>query len=303
MAIVLVDLNEYKDIMFQVFEEERIPCSLNKDTSLIELPLIKEVLHILEFNINKGNKTSIINRIKSNYFSLCNNEDKEIIEYILRKLQFDSTWELLNDSQLQSFNCASTIEKIIIAIEEESKSIPKEANIEDYVELIMNIIQEHNIEDSIINIYNLTKDYDLLYRDFAALNKLREVLTNFNNFTNVLWDEIDLEEFFNLLVNCLQNESIVEVQGNHTGINILTPVTARGHEFKILFIVGLSQGKYPKLTDENFFFNEENYEYLKMIGLDVKNYYEKLDKESLIFANILSTCTDKLYLSYSNFYW
>lgn len=174
IAIILVNPNEYKDIMFQVFEEERIPCSLNKDISLIEIPLIKEILHILEFNINKGNKTSIINRIKSNYFSLCNNEDKEVIEYILRKLQFDSTWELLNSDKLQSFNYASNIEKIIIAIEEESKSIPEKANIEEYVELIMNIIQKYNIEDSIINIYNLTKDYDLLYRDFAALNKFRK---------------------------------------------------------------------------------------------------------------------------------
>lgn len=299
IAIILVNPNEYKDIMFQVFEEERIPCSLNKDISLIEIPLIKEILHILEFNINKGNKTSIINRIKSNYFSLCNNEDKEVIEYILRKLQFDSTWELLNSDKLQSFNYASNIEKIIIAIEEESKSIPEKANIEEYVELIMNIIQKYNIEDSIINIYNLTKDYDLLYRDFAALNKFREVLTNFNNFTNILYDKITLEEFFSLLESYLQNESIVEVQGNHKGINILTPVTARGHKFKVLFIVGLSQGKYPNVADENFFFNEENYEELKGIGLDVKNYHEKLDKESLIFANILSTCTDKLYLSYS----
>src|SRR5699024_10169369 len=122
---------------------------------------------------------------------------------------------------------------------------------------------EYNVEDSIIEIYRITQDYDLLHRDFMALNKFKEILERINKFQSILQDEIDLEEFLELLENYLESESITEVQGNDRGINILSPVTARGHKFKVLFLVGLSQGKYPNLENDNFFFKEENYQVMK----------------------------------------
>lgn len=299
MAIVLANGTEYKDRIFEVFEQEKISCTLNKDIQLIGVPLIKEILYILELKKNDMDKKSTINRIKSNYFNLCGNKDKDLIEYILRKIDFDSVSELRGSSKLETFSYAKDIEDIIERIEKETQIFPAKANIEDYVNIIIQMIEKHKIEDSIINIYSKTKDYNLLYRDLMAWNKFKEVLEKLNRFKNILPGLIDLEEFLNLLRNYLEDESITEIQGNDNGVNILTPVTVRGHEFKVLFIVGLSQGKYPKLENENFFFKEENHEELKNIGVDIKNYYEKLDKESLIFTTIISACTETMYLSYS----
>lgn len=297
MAIVLTNASEYKDIMFEVFEEETIPCSLNKDINLMEIPLIKEILHILELKKNNMDKPSAINRIKSNYFKLCDNRD--LIEYILRKLDFESILELKNSNKLEVYSEGKLIRDIIERIEKESESLPERANIGEYINFITQIIEKYNLEDSIINIYGITKDYDLLHRDFVALNKFKDILEKLNTLQNVLQDKVDLEKFLNLLENYLEEESITEIQRNNRGINILTPVTARGHEFKVLFVVGLSQGKYPNLENENLFFKEENHEELRNIGVDIKNYYEKLDKESLIFTTIISTCTQTLYLTYS----
>src|SRR5690606_30683770 len=43
MAIVLTNAESYRDLLFQVFEEEGIPIILDKETSLIEIPLMKEL--------------------------------------------------------------------------------------------------------------------------------------------------------------------------------------------------------------------------------------------------------------------
>ncbi|MCF6466795.1 PD-(D/E)XK nuclease family protein [Clostridium sp. Cult2] len=297
MAIVLTNPDEYEDKMFQVFQEERIPCSLNKDIKLIEIPLIKELVHILE--LKKNSKKTIINRIKSNYFNLCNIEEREIIEYFLRKLRFDSIGDLIYGNKLNTSIHIDDLKSILLTMEEESNGIPSKTTIKEYLSILMDFIEKYNIKGKILELYNLTGDFNLFDRDFSAYNKLIEILNTIINVSNIIVDEIPLEEFLVLLESYLEKESIMEVQGNQRGVHILSPVTARGQRFKVLFLPGLSQGKYPNIMENNFFFKDDNYEELKSIGMDVKNYHERLDKESIMFTTIIATCTNNLYLSYS----
>lgn len=298
MALVITNPNDYRDTLFRVFEEERIPCTLNKDIDLIEIPLSREIIYILEISKNNGDKTSMINRIKSNYFSLCPREAREIAEYLLRKSYFNNFEELLNNRQILSFQ-EFDIKSIILKVEEEAKAIPAAGTVAEYVDLVMDLLRDYNIQEKILEIYGLTKDYGLFRRDITALNKITEILDKLKRFIGILYDEISLDEFIGILRNYFESESIREIEGNAKGVNILSPVTARGQRFKVLFVLGLSQGKYPALLDSNFFINDKNHKTLKNIGLDVKNYYEKLDKESIIFTTIISACSNTLYLSYS----
>lgn len=133
-----------------------------------------------------------------------------------------------------------------------------------------------------------------------ALEKLNGLIGELEKLNQVFIKEIPLEKFIELMENYMDNESIIELEGNNKGINILSPTTARGGQvYDIVFAIGLSQSKYPNLSDENFFFREKNHKELVEIGIDYKNYYEKLDKESLLFTTVISSCTDYLYLSYS----
>jgi len=286
MAIVLTNAESYRDLLFQVFEEEGIPIILDKETSLIEIPLMKELIYVLETKKYKMDKKSIINRIKSNYYPVADKKDREKIEYILRKG---------NIEDLKTYD----MEGIIRAIEDEAKYIPSSGTIDEYAGLIIDILKKYNVEDTILNIYNTVKDYNLTNRDFLALNRFKEILNFTRGVLSAMKGEVTLEEFIEIITDYLQNECIVEVYGNAKGINVLTPVTARGIKYKVLFVVGLSQGTYPSIGNRNFFFREDNYRELKQIGIDVKNYYEILDKEFLMFTNIISSCSDTLYLSYS----
>ncbi len=297
MAIVLTNTDEYRNKMFQVFDEEKIPCSLNKDIKLIEIPLIKELIYVLQ--IKEDSKEAIINRIKSNYFNLSNMGEREALEYALRKLRFRSIEDLIHRSRSDFSAYVPNLQSILLIIEEEMESIPSEATIREYISFIMKLLDKYHIEEKILDIYNLTGDFNLFLRDISAFNKLKEILDTIIIVSKIIEDKIPLEEFLTLLENYLERESIKEVQGNPRGINIFSPVTARGQKFQVLFLVGLSQGKYPNIVENNFFFKEDNYEELKDIGIDVKNYYERLDKESIIFTTLIAACTHTLYLSYS----
>lgn len=285
MAIVLTNSESYKDLLFQVFEEERIPLILDKEINLIEIPLMKELIYILETKKYNMDKKRIINRIKSNYYPIADKKDRELIEYILRKG---------NIEDLGKYD----MDHIIGVIEDETNVIPPTGTIAEYANLIIDILKKYNIEENILNLYNTLKDYSLVNRDFSALNRFKEILISISGILSAMKGVITLEEFIDIITDYMQNESIVEIYGNIKGINILTPITARGIKYKVLFVIGMSQGTYPSMGQSNFFFKEDNYRDLKQIGIDVKNYYEILDKEYLMFTNIISSCSDTLYLSY-----
>ncbi|GFN34277.1 PD-(D/E)XK nuclease family protein [Tepidimicrobium xylanilyticum] len=297
MAVVLLNPSEYKDKLFKVFEEEKIPCSLNKEIKLIQLPLIKELTYI--FQVKENTKKSIINRIKSNYFSLCNTEERDKLEYYLRKLAFKSLEDLMERTGSNTKFHMPNLDFILKTLEEEFNLIPAKASINDYTLILMDFIKKYNIEEKILHIYNEIKDFKLFYRDISAINRLKDILNKISSLNKIIKEEITFRDYINLLSNYLDEESVIETMGNRNGINILSPVTIRGKKYRVLFLVGLSQGNYPNLIEENFFFKEDNYLKLKEIGLDIKNYHERLDKESILFTTAIAACGENLYLSYS----
>ncbi|NLJ79009.1 MAG: hypothetical protein GX329_06580 [Tissierellia bacterium] len=271
---------------------------MDHDIRLIEIPLIREILYILELARNDMDKSSVINRIKCSYFRICGDEEGDLAEYMLRGLDFESLSEL-DDDRLQEYSHQEMMVDIIEMIQEENRGLPKRSHIEVYIDYIAGLIEQYGIDGSIAEIYNRTQDYDLLHRDFVALDRFRELLDKLRRFGNIFGSEIPLGEFIDLLREYLEGKCIAKREGSDDGINILTPVMTRGHRFKILFFIGLSQGNYPNLRDDNFFFREKNHGELRAIGMDIKGYYERLDKESLIFATVIAACSHKLYLSYS----
>lgn len=285
MAIVLTNFESYKDKLSQVFEEEKIPIKLDRKISLMEVPLLKELIYILDTKRCYMDVNSIINRIKSSYYPLLEKSEREFIEYIIRK-------ESINGLKKHG------VGNIISSIKDESNSIPAKATLTQYVELVSEIIKKYKLEERILEFYEKLKDYNLARRDFLALNKFRQILNSIDGILSIIKAEVTLDEFIEIISNYLKNESIVDVEANANGINVLTPITARGKKYKVVFVTGMVQDNYPNIRNRSFFFKDDNYLDLKKIGIDVKNYYERLDKEFVLFCNIIASCSDTLYLSY-----
>lgn len=297
MALVLSN-NKYKKVVSQVFQEEGIPLNMEEEISLWGLPLVKELVGLLELK-NKMDKKALINRIRSKYFNICNQDEMEALEYILRKTFFSSLDDLKNSQQLLASSYGSTIDKVIGEIRRELELIPEKGLIEEYIQVIEELINKFNPKERIIETYKELGDYDLLHRDLTGLEKLISLLGEMKSFSQLLPTKLDLGKFLKLMENYFKNQVIIERERNNQGINILSPTATRGLNYKIIFMVGMSQDNYPNLLEENFFFREKNYKELVALGIGYKSYYENLDKESLIFSIIVASCTQHLYLSYS----
>lgn len=302
MAIILLN-EEYKDILFQVALEEKTPLDLRQETPLVEIPLIIEFLNIIQMKIDKGSKQNIINRIKSNYFRVVDKEYEDGLEFVLRRLNFNNLLELeklLEEEKTIniSMDYFGLIRDVISVANDELNTIPVLDSILNYNQLFFGIIDDFKLEESLYNRYALEKDYDLLYRDVSALEKLKETIDRMKQISLIV-EEISIEDYYQGLKKLIEEETILDQEENPKGIKILNPINSRGLIYQVVFITGLSKAYYPLLQENNFFINDVNQAELKKIGLDYKNYHERLDNEAIKFSSLISSCKDRLYLSYS----
>ena len=302
MAIVLLS-EDYKDVLFEVALEEKIPISIRKETPLIEIPLVKDFLNLIELKIKKESKQSIVNRLKSTYFPIVDYELRNILEFIFRRLNFNNSNELLElltkgkDLSL-SVDYIETIKDFNKKLSEELSRIEYVDSIENYNNVFLQIINEYKIEEEIYNRYGKNKDYELFYRDISALEKLKDTIKSMNEISIVV-KEISVDDYYETLIRLFEDESIIERDENTKGIKVLNSINSRGFIHEIVFITGLSQQYYPRLKEDNFFINEENHGILREIGLELKSYNERLNNEAVKFSALLSSCNNKLYLSFS----
>ena len=305
MAIIISN-PIYLEPLLKVAKGEGLPLSKNITSPLKAMPIIREVLNILECRLYNYDKLSLINRIKSNYFRICQEDKMDLYELILRKEDFTNLQELtklFDSNRLLNMTVEEMeeIKKILGILEAESSSLSLKGRISSYNNFIRDIIRGFKLKENILNRYAETQDEYLFLRDLRSLKKL-EGLIDRMDLLGLMEEEISLEDYYYLLLDYIEEEAIVEIQANREGVQLLTPTNARGLKKRVIYVTGLSQGSFPSLDMGNYFINDYNQKDLEKIGIHFKNYQERLNNETLKFASILASCQDKLILSYSSGY-
>lgn len=293
--------SEYAKMLFKIAREEKIPLSIDHTRSLKNLPLSKEIISLLEFNLYLGDKEILLDRLKSVYLPVCNDELRDSLEYVLRGSHFKDIGQLKNQiNQGRSLDIPEGyrehVLKIIEHLEEEVWIFQDAITLEDYNRNLASILDGYKIEKNILDRYKSNGNFQLMQRDLSALQTIKEIVNNMEAGSFVK-EEIDMEEYLKILLDYLEAEEITQTRGNPHGVKVLTIDNARGINYKRVFIAGLTQGNYPNITSNNFFFSDDNYIILKDIGIDVKSYRNRLDNEILKMLGLVSTCQEKLYLS------
>lgn len=302
MAIVLLD-DEYKEILFKVAEEEKVPINARKESPLIQVPLIKEFLSLIETRINRGSKELLITRLKAYYFNLIDNANMDLFEFIFRKMNFSKLEELSNKlfeekSLTISLNYLEEVIDTVEKLKFELNLISDRDSVENYSKIFTNLIKSYDLKSKIYNRYKKDKNYQLLHRDIQALEKLLFHIEDSKGLA-LIEEKINIEDYYDALLKLIKDDFILEEDSNIGGVKILNPISSRSFDHDILFVAGLSSKYYPKVKESNFFINDMNYRVLKEIGLDYKNYNYRLNNELIKFASIIASCRKILYLSLS----
>lgn len=301
---IVVTSNNYLETIFKVAKEEKVSLNRSNTTNLMDKGLTKELLTILENVINNGDKSTLINRIKSKYFPLVEKNEIESLEFVLRKLNFlDLTGlkKLVESSKEFNFSSETlaSLNNFIQKVEKEITSFSQYLTIDEYRNSILNLLEDFQVDNIPIEEYKIMDDYEHLSRDLNIISEVRNIV-NLSGELSITNDHITLEDYYNSLIDYLEDIEIREDIGSRNGVKIFEPINIRGFKNEILFIVGLSQGSYPNLKRDNFFLKETNRLQFNRMNLDYSSYEERYNNEAIKFKSIISTCLKQLYLSYAS---
>lgn len=292
---------EYEDLIIKEAKKEKIPISIDDTIPLMNLPMTKEIINTLELSLYSGERESFLNRIKSAYLPICDEDERDILEYILRKSKFQDIHELYDRIQNEKSldipeKYLKNISDIIQLLENEIIFLGEAESLKGFNENLLKLIDTYDMEKNILDRYQINKNFKLLQRDLSSLNLIKNLLTNMEavNFTN---EEINLEEYLAILIDYFQEELVIMDKGHPNGIRIVTIDNARGMNYRRIFIAGLTKGNYPDLMNKSFFLSDDKYHELRKIGIDIKDYKNRLDNEILKFKTLISSCKEKLYIS------
>ncbi|MGE5530013.1 MAG: PD-(D/E)XK nuclease family protein [Patescibacteria group bacterium] len=84
------------------------------------------------------------------------------------------------------------------------------------------------------------------------------------------------------------------------GIRCLGPSEIRGLRFRLVFLVGLAEGEFPKPYRENWLLPEESRLKLRGDGFGLDSRAALADREWRLLANVMAAATDTLYLAWSS---
>ena len=293
--------SEYSNMIFKTAKDEKVPLSMDRAISLKNLPLTKEIISLLEFNLFLQDKETLLNRVKSVYLPVCHDGRRDSLEYILRKSNFKDMRQLYNSiDQGKSTDIPEKykedIKDLIRQLEQESLAFHDKVTLGDYNSKLLTLLEDYSLEKNILERYKSNGNFQLMQRDLACLKSIKEILYNVES-SSLINEEIDLEEYLMILLDYFEDEEIIETKGNPHGVKVITIDNARGINYGRVFIPGLTQGTYPNLMTSNFFFSDDNYSELRGIGIDVKGYRNRVDNETLKILALISSCQEKLYLS------
>ncbi|ABP66772.1 hypothetical protein Csac_1167 [Caldicellulosiruptor saccharolyticus DSM 8903] len=300
-AVVVPNINRYKDILAKSFQEELLPINLDYQKSLLEFGFIKFVLDLIEFLGSEFDKKKFESLVTHRFL---NKEEAD----------FEILFEKIKDIYIIDFDqIGSVLEELefllsIFSFDEEKENLVKIQRVYNRIRRIKKdyetspkpysswLLQTKKVFErlGITKTAEFVNDIEFL-KAFYALN---EVFENGCKNSSEFQFDYTFEEFLDIFKMILSQKMVDVSIKILNGIDILLPQDAIGSDYEKVYFIGLSDDIFPGAKLEDFLMNNQ----IKLeLGLDeIKDFDYNFQKELISFRSILNSY--EVYMSYPRFY-
>jgi ATP-dependent helicase/DNAse subunit B len=300
----------YQPILDTVFNRHSIPSSTNTVFPLIHSELIQNVLLIFEL-ISDNYPVRTIQKILRSHFFNYRLALKEIS--IIEKLQdlrvksgkkeiLDHLDFLINqftesrDSELENNSKISSLEefkKVLKGLFNDLTVFKRNQASEKWIQQLYKLIEKHQITRKIVA-FSEQKALWIAQLNLSALESLMDSLEKWHHFRNK--EKISIEEFYQTILFIVQKSTFTIKNPSKFGVQIFPFSQLDRDRFKILYVLGMEDGAFPKKESHNFVNHQYLPQRLKPYLVD-----ENLYSEREIFLRLLHYPAETILVSYPRF--
>lgn len=307
ISIITKEVEEYASLIRSIFTRYEIPVFIDEKKDIHQNILAKYLIAVLNVFAKSFRIEEIINYLKIGLLDELTEEEIYLFENYckkcgitgLRKLETEFTIVTNEKDNLEVLNKIRT--KVMDPFLTIKKEMEKNKTVGDITKLLYQLIENNHIKEKIFQKIEkwskegkieLANTYETSWNIFiAVLEELVRVLGN---------EKISFENYIKILKIGFEYSSLGKIPATLDEVIVGDVDRTRSAKKKVIFIIGLNDGKFPSIPKSEGYINDDERMYLKEQGIDLaKTTKEQLYDENFNIYKAFSVAEEKLYLSYA----
>lgn len=304
IGIIAEDVDKYSEDAKAICNKYDIPLFIDNKKELNQNILIKFIIAMLDILAKNWSFDSVFNYLKIGLLDI-EDEDIYLLENYCRKwgvkgskfYNRELSYEQINDIQEKLENirkqiCEPLLEfKKNVSINKDATQITKEI----YNFLVNNKIFENlNTKLKTYNNIEISDEYNTSYKILIEI--LEEICLIFSD------DKMTFDKYKQLLEVGLSASKLGKIPATQDQVVLGDTERTRSNKLKVVFIIGINDGTFPKANRVEGYFNDADRQLLREeAGIEMaKDSIDSLYEEQFNIYRTLTTPEEKLFLSYSS---
>lgn len=303
IGIIVEEIENYSEDAKAICNKYEIPLFIDEKKELNQNILIKFIISMLDIFTKNWSFNSIFNYLKIGLLDI-NFEDIYLLENYCKKWGIKGNkfynkefeYEPINDLQQ---NLEILRKKIVFPLLKFKENISSNKTATQISKEIYNFLIENNIN---VNLDKKIKEYKKIEISDEYNTSYKLLVSILEDICLVFKDErMSFERYKDLLEVGFNSCELGKIPATQDQVILGDTERTRGHQLKVVFVIGINDGNFPKSNTVEGYLNDDDRKILADNGIELaKNSIENLYEEQFNIYRTLTTPEEKLYLSYSS---
>ncbi|HEY2919291.1 MAG TPA: PD-(D/E)XK nuclease family protein [Candidatus Binatia bacterium] len=318
IGVVARSLESYGQTIKSIFHQHRLPLSGTLEEPLVQFPLTKAVILLLNLPAKDFLRSHVIDLLSSPYLqfqniagdqstarpdlwdlasrelAICKGvaEWRRLRRYshrdlVLSQISDDDEARVIRIPSRQLLYLAEIVESLVADL----LQLPGQASWREYATAWQALLKKYL---GIVPGAEKKPQRAEPEPNQGILNVLDQ-LAGLDNVEN----RVALADFAHTFQHWLERFSVTEDRRNIDGVMVLNATAARGLSFRALFVLGMNEGVFPRTIREDAFLRDHDREVLELdLGYKVSQKLTAFDEEKLLFTLLVGATRERLYCSF-----
>jgi ATP-dependent helicase/nuclease subunit B len=312
IGIVARTLEAHGPVIREIFHNHAIPVAGSFEQPLVEFPLTKAVVTLLNLPAKDFLRSQVIDLLSSPYFRFDNGSTEprpDLWDLATRELAISKgpgQWRRLrqyarrglalrqisDDEERREIRIPGShlayLADIVETLVGDLTQLPPQGSWRDYTVAWTALLEKYLSIDSVAGSGAAEAIHEAIRDILAQLAAL-----------DAIADTITIGEFSRTFQYWLERSAVTTDCRNRDGVMCLNAAAARGLKFRALFIVGMNEGIFPRIIREDAFLRDADRDVLERdLGYKVSQKLSGFDEEKLLFTLLVGAAEERLYCSF-----
>lgn len=272
------------------FVEAGIPVSRPEVDKVSHQSVVTFLMNAFKAKASQGSKERVRALLRSVYWEAMAGMDSAEIDQACTEFQLPN-WQAWGE--FAKNHLSEKAHEAFYILKQAIDSIPFEAKAVEWTQVVRAFYEACGVKQQIMKQCNQLELYNTWIQLEQALTSWEQEIAMIQEQDQVL----SLKEWMAVFNQLLNEAVILKSRPAAHGVYILTPEQAGGRQFRVVYILGLTEGNFPLRNQENWLYQDQERKLMFELGVPLPISAQTRQQEKYYFAVALSCASEQIYLS------